>query len=57
MHSTLMKFLDYQKFCTLNDLNFANFFPYISKFIISQIKNIQKCVNDKQIASENVYKS
>ena len=57
MHSTLMKLLDYQKFCTLNDLNFANFFPYISKFIISQIKNIQKCVNDKQIASENIYKS
>ena len=50
MHSRLMKFLDDQKILYLKQFGFQKIFS-ISHAIISLIENVQKSVDDKQIAT------
>ena len=56
MHSTLMKFFDDKKILHLKQLGFQRNFSK-SNAIISQVENIDKYLDDKQIACRVFYRS
>ena len=56
MHSRLMKFFDAKKFLHLKQLGFQRNFSK-SNAIISQVENIDKYLDDKQIACRVLYRS